>query len=467
MTKNTILTRFSASFLAGLIFLLPLAAIAQTRITVPKNKNPISKDIELGNKTAQQVDKQYPILNDAIATRYVQSVGNKIVRAVPAEFSHSEFDCEFKLVNTSDINAFALPGCHLYVNRGLIKAAKNEGEMVGVMAHEISHAMLRHGTAEQGNAGSKILGGASVLGGILGSIITGSEVPLQIGMLGNQAIMSPYSRDFEKNADLLGARIMANGGYDPRDLANMFKTIAAEGNRAPEWLSTHPDPGNRFNYINQEATLLRVSSNPIHDTRDFQSIKRRLDEMPPAKSMAEIEKEGQQNPTSGGATGGNYSTKVALPATSYQTKNIVNYIRVSVPSNWDEYGTETSVTYSPSGAIGDKGFTHGAMIGVYKTDKTDLSAATDEFSQALFSGDNNYLRQQGNFTRGTLASRTALAANFSGTSPITNRTENTTLYTAKLRDGNLLYVLTVVPQNEATNYDRAFRTMLRSIQVND
>lgn len=261
---------------------------------MPKNKNPISKDIQIGKETSQQVEKQFPILNDAQATRYVQTVGDRLAAAVPKEFDQPELNCEFKIVNASDINAFALPGCHLYVNRGLIKAAKNEGEMAGVMAHEISHSMLRHGTGQQGNAGSKILGGASILGGILGSVITGSEVPLQIGMLGNQAIMSPYSRSFEKNSDLLGSRIMANAGYDPRDLANMFRTIAGEGGGTPEFLSTHPDPGNRFKYINDEAKLLRVSATPIRDTRDFQNIKRRLDALPAAKTMGQIEKEAQK-----------------------------------------------------------------------------------------------------------------------------------------------------------------------------
>ncbi len=207
------------------------------------------------------------------ATNYVQNVGRRLVNAIPSQFQHSEFRYQFKIVNASDINAFALPGGYMYVNRGMIEAARNEGEMAGVMAHELSHVALRHGTAQatkQSNPVNQLpaIGGA-ILGAIFGGTIGG--VAQTAGQIGSAALLTKYSREYETQADILGSQIMARAGYDPQDLANMFKTIERQsgGSRSPEFLSSHPNPENRYENINREARLLRVSSNPIQNTREF------------------------------------------------------------------------------------------------------------------------------------------------------------------------------------------------------
>jgi predicted Zn-dependent protease len=279
-SKNIVALMFLVSAL-----IVPSAIIAQTKISMPKNKSNISKDQEIGRKTAAQVEQTFPMLNDRTSEAYINEVGMRLANAVPPEFQHREFNCQFKIVNASDINAFALPACYLYVNRGMIEAAKNEGEMAGVMAHEISHSMLRHGTAQ----GPSVLTQIGALGAMLGGAIVGAP---ELGQAAAAGIITPYSRNFEKQADIVGANIMARAGYDPRDLANMFRTIAGEngGQRAPEWISSHPDPGNRFNYINQEAAMLRVSANPIKFTDGFQRAQSFMRSLPKAPTMAEIEK---------------------------------------------------------------------------------------------------------------------------------------------------------------------------------
>jgi len=107
-------------------------------------------------------------------TDYVQRVGERLVAAIPSEFQHPEFHYYFKVLNASDINAFALPGGPMYVNRGMIQAARTEGEMAGVMAHEMSHVALRHGTAQATKA-QKYAVGAGVAG-ILGTIFGGPDL---------------------------------------------------------------------------------------------------------------------------------------------------------------------------------------------------------------------------------------------------------------------------------------------------
>src|SRR5262245_17868588 len=145
-----------------------LTIAGQTAIKMPKNKYKVEDDIKLGQQADAQVRQQFPLINDANAKRYIQSVGERLVRAIPPEFQQPAFHYRFDLVNASDINAFALPGGPMYVNRGMIEAAKTEGEMAGVMAHEISHVVLRHSTAQQtklNNPMNQILGIGAQVGG--------------------------------------------------------------------------------------------------------------------------------------------------------------------------------------------------------------------------------------------------------------------------------------------------------------
>src|SRR5204863_1718402 len=164
----------------------------------------------------------------------------------------------------------------MYVNRGMIEAARTEGEMAGVMAHELSHVALRHGTAQATKAQKYAVGAG--IAGILGTILAGPAVG-QLAQLPIGAYFLKYSREYETEADLLGARIMANAGYDPRDLANMFRTIEAQGGGGGGFLSDHPSTANRYACINQEAQYLRVSGQTRADV-EFRSIKERLRRYP-------------------------------------------------------------------------------------------------------------------------------------------------------------------------------------------
>src|SRR6185436_11308623 len=131
------------------VFLVAVAlactAVAQTKIVAPKNSYPITDDIKLGREASDEVRKELPMLNDNRVDDWVAEVGGNLVRAIPAEFQHPEFRYTFTVVNQKEINAFALPGGPMFLNRGMIEAARDEGEIAGVMAHEMSHVMLRHG----------------------------------------------------------------------------------------------------------------------------------------------------------------------------------------------------------------------------------------------------------------------------------------------------------------------------------
>ncbi|MFN2416626.1 MAG: M48 family metalloprotease [Pyrinomonadaceae bacterium] len=467
----------AALLLAVAMFAMPLAALGQTRIALAKNKYSVSDDVRVGQQAAQQVHQQMPILRDGAVTGYVNRVGQNLVAAIPTEFQQPAFRYSFEVVDARDINAFALPGGPMFVNRGMIEAARTEGEMAGVMAHEISHIALRHATAQQTkatSAKSTIIG----LGSILGGAILGGQTGAAIGQTIAQGYFTKYSREYETQADILGSQIMARAGYDPRELASMFRTIAQQGggSGAPEFLSSHPNPGNREQRILQEAAMLRVEGGRS-DTAEFRQVQSRLRGYPRARSMEEIARSGQRNPNQGGQypdqgqqypdQGGVYARgeRVAYPSTRYQTQRN-NLFSVAVPSNWRQLGgDQSSVSYAPEGAYGSQGITHGVMFSVAQSQYNDLQSASQEVVQGLMQS-NNYLRQQSGFTRTTLGGRTALATTLVGQSPITGARERVTILTATMGNGQVFYMAAVSPQNEYSTYQRAFNDIMRSLQLN-
>ncbi len=449
---------------------LPLLSLGQTVIKLPKNKYKVEDDVKIGQQAAQEVEQKMPIMTDAQAQAYVTQVGQRLVAAIPAEFKQPAFSYRFKMVNASDINAFALPGGPMFVNRGMIEAAKNEGDMAGVMAHEISHVALRHATAQatkQSNPLNQILAiGSQVGGGMLGG-----QLGQQLGGMLAQGVFMKYSRDYETQADVLGAKIMADAGYDPRDLANMFQTIAGTSKGgSPEWLSSHPDPGNRFQKINKEAEFLKVSGTPIKVTRDFESIQAKLRKMPAARTMSQIEQGGGGGNSNGGAqqsptSGGRYAQTVAAPSTRVMPYNN-GPVSLSIPDNWVDLSDQGGITLAPQGAYGDQGITHGAMIGVRPGKGSALDVATKDYVAGVLQS-NTYLSQRGNPGRGTVAGRPGIVTTLVGQSSVTNRSEVVTLITTQLKNGDVFFIAAVAPEDEMQKYTPAFRNLLSSLKINE
>ena len=451
---------------------MPLSAFSQTQIKYHSNRYSIQDDIKLGRQAAQEAESQFPLLRDETVRSYVETVGRRLVAGIPPEFQHPEFQYYFKVVNARDINAFALPGGPMYVNRGMIEAARTEGEMAGVMAHELSHVALRHGTA-QATKGQKysILGG---IAGIAGTILGGPGVG-QLAQAPFAVYLLKFSREYETEADILGSHIMANAGYDPRDLANMFRTLEQQGAGGGGFLSDHPSPSDRYARIEREAQMLRVNRSAYSDSREFARIQERLRGYGTAPTMAEIQRSGQRYPV--GEQTGNYPNnaptgRVEYPSSRYQNVNIFNGgVQVSVPSNWREVneGNGSSVWFVPEGAYGTYNgqtvYTHGANFGVAQTNSRNLQSATQELINSLAQGNNN-LRTTGGYQRTTISGRNALFTTLSNVNEATGRPESVRLITTQLRNGQLFYMIAVAPQNER-GFENAFETILRSIRIND
>ena len=450
---------------AALLVSLPLAA--QTKITAPKNKYTPAQDVQIGREASEEVRKQYPMLRDGNVDEFVDRIGQHLVAEIPGEFRQPAFRYSFDVVNMSDINAFALPGGPMFVNRGMIEAAKTDAEVAGVMAHELSHVILRHGTA-QATKGQKFQIGA-VAGQILGAIVGGrtGQVIASGSELGLGAYFLKYGRDYERQADLLGAQIMARAGYDPRQMANMFRTIQAQGgNRSPEWMSSHPDPGNRYEAINREASMLRVEGRA--DTADeFQSARSSLARMSPAPSaeqVAQAQKQGSDQGRTVGTAG--RAMRIEPPSSQWRTHQPADFLRIAVPDNWEQLSTDGAITYAPEGGYAQAAFTHGIQVGVTRPTGENLQASTEQLVRG-FAQSNPQLRRQAGYTRTRVGGRQGLTTTLQNVSDATGGTEALNLTTVQLRDGSVLYILGVAPANEAQVYFNAFSRVRQSLQLTD
>ena len=445
----------------------------QTKVEVPSNKYTPEQDVQLGREAAEQARRQLPIMRDSTVTSYVETLGRRLVNAIPQDLRQPGFDYTFETVNVRDINAFALPGGPMFLNRGMIEAAKSEGEVASVVAHELSHVILRHGTAQASKATKYEIG--TVAGAILGAIIGGrtGNIVAQTTQFGLGAAFMRFGRAFEKDADIEGAQIMARAGYDPREMANMFKTIEKQGGGGgPEFLSDHPNPGNRVDYINKEAATLRVE-NVQRDSAGFSRVAAYLRSLPKAptteEATAAAKRAGGSQPTSGRdrtGTVGPATGRVEPPSTRYTQYNEGDLFTVSVPSNWREMATSNAVTFAPEGGYGEFNgqsmFTHGVEFGISRNEGHDLRTATEELIGSLQEG-NPRLGRPASYRRTSINGRAALSTTMANVSEVTGD-EVIQLVTAEMRDGNLFYAVFVAPRQDVNSYQQVFQRVLSSIR---
>lgn len=457
--------------LSRLVLVITLTAttvVAQTKVTPPKNKYTPQQDVQIGREASAEVRREYPIINDDSIEGYLDRLGDRLVEAAPRELNNPVFEYSFTPVNLKDINAFALPGGPMFINRGMIEAASGEGEVAGVMAHELAHVLLRHGTANATKAQGFQIG--ALAGAIAGAVIGGGwgEVISQGSQFGLGTWLMKYSREYEKQADLVGAQIMARAGYDPRELARMFETIAKQGGSGgPQWLSSHPNPGNRTQYINAEAAQLRIAARP--NDQGFFQAKTRLAQMGPARTMADIERNG--NMGGGRSTGsvGRIGEAVPAPSRQYRTVQGGQLFTVSVPANWQAVTSNNAIKYVPQNAYGEHNgqstLTHGVELGVTRAASRNL----DEATQALVEGfvrSNEGMRLAGREEYIQMAGRQGIVTPLEGRSALGGM-ERVEVHTTMLRNGDLFYLLTVVPEREIGNYGPAFDRVVRTVRLND
>jgi beta-barrel assembly-enhancing protease len=227
------------------------------------------QDVQLGKESAEQVRKQMKVIQDPVLTEYVNRVGKRLVSAREAQ--ESGFPFTFEVVADPSINAFALPGGPMFINTGLLRAVDNEAQLAGVMGHEMSHVILRHGTNQASK--SKLIELPAMLGSqVAGGSMIGQLTQLGIG-LGANSVLLKFSRSAESQADLMGSHLMAESGYNPIEMARFFSKLNEQGGqRSIQFLSDHPNPENRQKAIEREIQRL-PAQNYGYQTGEFPRMK--------------------------------------------------------------------------------------------------------------------------------------------------------------------------------------------------
>ena len=473
---------FAATAMATGIF-------AQTKVEPHWNMFTEDQDVEIGRQSAVEAEKKLVLIKDPRIVTYVESLGKALV----AKSRGPNFPYTFKVVDSSEINAFALPGGAIYVNRGILESARNDGEVAGVLAHEISHVVLRHGTA---NVSKQQLAqaGFGLLGGLLGGRTskTAGEVIQAAGGFGLNALFLKYSRTSETEADVNGVQILTRARYNPQDMIGFFETLEkADTHKTAEWMSSHPAPEHRIERISEEAKLLRVKPART-ETFGLGAVQAALKTMPAAGSAgARVAKApdvshppSTASPIPGGGTGTAAGGRLALP--SQQVRAFADPqvpFRVSYPANWSAYHSgRTGVAFAPEGGTqlvdGTSQLIAGAIVNRYQPfgndavdDTTDeqaanmrVRAAFGDIRDQIFQMIPSLQKVQGSGKPFRVPDGTRKGLLFEGTDPRTGQAERVALVARQLPGGSIVYVILIAPQRQADAYQPALTSMVDSIR---
>jgi hypothetical protein len=446
-------------FLGMVLLLVPSASAQRTQLKPGWNKFSPQQDMELGKRAAVDAQKQLPLCNSPNIDAYLTQLGTRLSQKLPT--GGVQYPFEFHCVNDKAINAFALPGGYVFVNRGTIEAADNEAQLAAVVAHELSHVALRHGT----NQATKAMLAETSLG-LFGAVFgdsTGGALLTQLGSFTAGGVLLRYSRTAESQADVMGTQVLYDAGYDPRAMAQFFEKLEAETKRKsfPEFLSDHPNPEHRVGRVDEEIDKLGgVSATARRDSAEFEAIKREVLALPVVKKRTP------------GAAG-----TVAEPAPP--SANFANYQASSYtlryPDNWKKYPDSNGggVSFAPEGGIVDDGSGHSALayglivsVSQIKGDPSDPNALENATRQVL--GDlekanpSMKITRQGERLR--LNGQLGLSSYISNASPAGG--QETDWVITVLRPEGLLSFICVAPQTAYSNYDKTFSAVLDTVRFN-
>ena len=419
-----------------------------------------AQDVEMGLQVSGDAEKQLQMLSDRRVDDYLSRLGRKLAANAPG----AKFPYQFKAVNDSSLNAFALPGGFLYINRGIIEAADNEAQLASVIAHEIAHAALRHGTNQASKAYLAQMP-LAVLGGLGGQSVAGVLAQIGGGFAAN-SILLKYSRDAERQADLLGAQILYDTRYDPRAMMQFFEKLQAQGgSRGPQWLSSHPDTQNRIRDIGAEIDRLGgTPANAQTDSSEFQSIRRYVRPMPGPKEMP-------KGTTAARPPAGTRQTAPRPDVPSQRLRTFESdLLRLSYPDNWRERREPNGAWLAPDGGIVAVGqgesLAYGLILGLFppqaaKSGRFELEDATGQLIASYRRGNPNLAVVQASREL-RLGGQRALSTQLRNDSAAGGNEVNW-LFTV-LRPEGMIYVVCVVPDSEFADYRQAFESVLKSIQ---
>jgi predicted Zn-dependent protease len=448
--------------------LLPAVLMAQLQQLRPGwNLFSARQDVQLGREAAVEVQKQRAIVDSRPVNEYLNAILQKLERSTYArtlnrDGSRSEmFPFTIHAVYDKNINAFSLPGGPIFVNTGLIEAAGNEAQLAGVIGHEMSHVVLRHAT-NQASKQNLVALPALLAGALVGNSIMGQLAKIGIGLGANSALLK-FSRTDEAEADYNAAEIMADAGYNPLELANFFEKLEAKAGHpgaVMQFLSDHPNPGNRVAAMHEELRYVPRKAYVIDETGEFDRTKDLVHHLPGP-----------------GQLHGNYGDDAHAPiAPSERPSSGVRSYRgqsfsLDYPDNWQVYGDQqaNTVTIAPReglvrGADGQVAVGYGLETSYYfpKSKGVDLDRDTLALIRQLRQA-NAGMRIGRDGRAIQVDGQPALLTTLYSTSPYRGEREVDALVTVVRPDG-LFYMIFIAPRNEFDQIQGTFENVLRSVR---
>ncbi|MGZ4900528.1 MAG: M48 family metallopeptidase [Candidatus Angelobacter sp.] len=493
---------FSTPILALLLALLlaqPLSLMAQG--SAPQMPNPGTTGMnkqqqqQLGLQAMGEVYKQMPVLPDSSPeTQYVQHLGKKLAGVIP---QNQSWPYQFHVIPAADINAFALPGGPIFVNLGTIQAADNESELAGVLAHEMSHVYMQHSAKQAPKATV-----AQIIAGLAGAVLPQSGLG-SLGRMGIQigagTMLMKYSRSDEAQADSTGAIIMYRAGYNPKAMSDFFVKLEQKyGKGGPQFLSDHPNPGNRQASIQQEIRNW-PQKNYVTNSNEFPQVKQDASKVKAysAQEIANGAKSGtweQQNrknnvvpanlPSSSnqgsgagsGSSAGSGTGEDATDVAFKQVKPSANFSKhegqgfnISYPDNWKVAGDQNTTLIAPPSGQAQTGISYGVIVGTKENgNASSLDEATQQLAQGL-QQDNPGMKISGQMKNVDLNGMQGRSLELSGNSPLMLNgqplPERDWLVTLPRSQGGLVYLVFVSPERDFNQLHPTYQKMLDSLQL--
>lgn len=481
----------SGALLAGAVTFVPVVPVAGAQVAIKRSPSGFNlftaqQDIDIGQQSAAEIERQVTLVTTARTTQYLASVTALLAPQVPG----TGYPFQVKAINSAEVNLLALPGGQIFVSRGLLSLAKSEAEVAGILAHAMAHVALRHGTARASRAYLQ-KAGLIALGG-LGSGAT-QRIVNATGGYGTKATFLRFTRSDEYEADALGAEVMSKAGYDPVAGAAMLATLRREQSRMPaieRFNASHPPAADRERRIRNLSNVLRHGRSEIVGgfARMRWSIPVVSLPAPPQVKVATGAIELRATPS-----------LPNVPAPSPQFTRFSNPdapIEIDHPANWDAHQYGMAMSFVPSGGVVEKedgapNLLQGMIINYYEPFEGDverwnrslernyapfedrsrprgvLEDATDDLVRQIIDA-NSWLKaparsarlQQGDGMRG-------YSVRLRGRSPVTGEMERVTVYTRALPDDHVVYLACVAGGRTAASVERACTRMLQSLRINE
>ena len=461
--------RFRPLLAVTLSISLALSAFANVdpkkgRVTANPNAGSytVQQEVQLGQQAVKEIEKDLPLLPpDHPTSKYINALGQKLAAKAPGY----KFPYTFKVVKQKEINAFALPGGPIYMNIGTINAA-SEAELAGVMGHEISHVVMRH-SARQAAKAAKAQLPLAILGGVLGAGVGGWAGSLaQMGLsIGAGSVFMKYSRDAETEADMVGAQIIYDAGYDPNALVTFFQKLKAQQGDAggPSFMASHPDPGNRAKNVSSILSRFPAKQFPSGDSPEFLAAKKALANVSTETRTETAAAEPHQML--------NRLTAQQLAASPALTTFDHAAFQVAYPDNWQLAGDErSSLNIFPKGGTAANSIAYGIILSGFKPARggDQLDEGLRQLVQAI-QQTNDGLSPIGNPVSLSVDRKPAKAIELQGISSVLQNgkplPERVRVVAFKGKGGVLLYALMVAPEPDFDVLRPTFDRILNTYRI--